>query len=103
MDVCNYCEHEHAFDPDIGDIIYVFLDSPCHYIYTTCPRCGCTTSLYVDPFEVLRAGEDDELPITLFPETPDFVHNGYQHAHDHNDIELAVSDALEDMYNAPDQ
>lgn len=102
-DSCNFCEIEHGFDFDLGDTIYVFLDSPCHYVHTTCPNCGCTTQIYLSPEDVLSLGETAELPIQLHVETPSFIHDGYEDAHNSKEVEQAVTEELELLFNAEDQ
>jgi hypothetical protein len=102
-DSCNFCEIEHGFDSELGDTIYVFLDSPCHYIHTTCPSCGCTTQIYLSPEDVIDIGEQSELPLKLYPNTPKFILDGYENAQNFREVEDAVTAELEAMYHENDQ
>lgn len=81
MDVCDYCETEHPFDLDLGDTLYIFLDSYCHHVRTTCPSCGMVSRIFTGPSEVMQIMQEGNCHARVFPETPDSVRDGYKNAH----------------------
>jgi Ribonuclease G/E len=96
-DCCNNCEAEYNFV--VGqDLLYIFLDSQCHNVFTTCPNCGATTTLFHDNWAVMSVIMERELEIVFLAETPEEIHRLYGQAQTQRSVMERVNQELEDMY-----
>ena len=96
-DCCSFCEHESEYNSDLGDELYIFLDSRCHYVFHACPACGHTTSIYIDPEEVIDVLEAG-IRVKMYARTPKIVRGYYNDARHQAKVEEAVAGELEDMF-----
>lgn len=98
MDVCDFCETEHPFDKDLGDTLYIFLESVCHHVKTTCPNCGMASRLFVGPNEVMQIMQEGNAHGVVVPETPASVREGYNNAHALASVQQHEVEALEHLF-----
>lgn len=100
--MCEYCEIQHNFDPDLGDKVYFFLDSNCHHIETTCPNCGTQSTVYAPEWEqmwyLLVSCLTFGITITMVRNTDPETRHGYEEAIGRSQLEDAISSELESMF-----
>ena len=98
-DVCSRCEREYSFDAERGDTINICLDSIVHNVFTTCPYCGMTATIFVDGYWAVFCIVERQLEIMFVPETPEAVKRRYEEVRTRVTVERSVVAELERMFD----